>query len=137
MEAAHDEPITVGVQQRERKTLVSARVFEWVVADETDPGECALEVSLEERRPRLDLVQISNDLVDSREMRLEDRLQAPLIAAPGDGVQSAGKATRTSCQEDEQEQEHEYRRHQGDDDRREVGVDEGIEIDDRGPPLGW
>ena len=84
MEAAHDEAVPVDVEEGEGEALVAAGVLERVEPDEPDPREGQLQVALEDGGPSLDGVDVADDLVDAGQVGFEDRLQAPLVAAPGE-----------------------------------------------------
>ncbi len=94
MEAAHDEPVAVSIQQGERKALVAAGVLEWVEANQADPPERPANVLLNDRRPRLDCINIPDDLTDTLDVATEDRLKRLSVAAGSQAHEPARKTAR-------------------------------------------
>jgi hypothetical protein len=135
VEAAHDEAIAVDVEEGEREALVAAGVLERVEADEPDPREGQLQVALEDGGPGLDGVDVADDLVDAGQMGLEDRLQAPLVAASGEGGQPSPEATDAARLDDGEDEQEEDRERERGDDGSQVVADDQIEVDGRSPCL--
>ena len=69
--------------------------------------------------------------MDARQVGLEDRLQAALVAASGEGRETPPKPPDPAGLHEGQHHEQEDRDGQGGDDRAEVVANDGVEIDGR------
>jgi len=131
VEAAHHEAVAVGIQEGQGEALVAPRVLERVEPDEADAGEGKPQVALQDGRPRLDGIEVADDLVDAREVGLEDRLEAALVAAPGEGGEAALEPADPAGLDDRQDEQQENGDRQAADDRSQVVADDGVEVDGR------
>jgi hypothetical protein len=68
-------------------------------------------------------------------MGFEDRLQAPLVAAPGQRGQPGAEATDPACLDDGEDEQEEDRERERGDDGSQVVADDQIEVDGRSPCL--
>jgi hypothetical protein len=131
VEAAHDEAITLGVDEREREALIAAGVLKGIEPDQADPLKRSAPVRLEHRRTRRQLVELSGHGVDLVEMGVEDRLEAVSALAPGDAFEPITQpADPARLEEDNQEEDNEPRTESGCD-RSDIRLDERVEIDER------
>src|SRR5207247_8593348 len=87
VQAAHHEAVTSSVEQRKGEALVAAGVPERVEPDEADPAEGALQVALDDRRPRRDGVDVLDDLAHPIEVAAEYRLERLIVAALGGALE--------------------------------------------------
>ena len=129
MEARQDPAVACRIQQREREALIAARLLERVVADETDPLERPALCGLECGGPRRQRSQVARDTIDSVELT---------FACVGDprrpGARTAKSSVDPARPTDEPEDRDEQQRDdddEADDERPEIGLDEGVEIDPR------
>jgi hypothetical protein len=132
MQAAHDEPVPPAVEHRQREALVAAGVLERVESDEPDPSEGALQVALDNRRPRGDLVDLPDGLADPVEVLAEDALERRLVTALGQALEPPRELADPTDQPADGEGKRENDDDERADDRTEVGRDERVDVDQDG-----
>lgn len=133
MEAAHDEPVALAIEDRQGKALVAACLLEWVIPNDADAPERLAQVALEDRRPGCQAVDIADDGADPLEVRAEHGFEALRIAAARDRIQPAGQPASTP---EEQERGNDQDRdgdEEAHDEGIEIGADEGVQVDGKGP----
>ena len=124
MEAADHDAVVVGVEQREGEALVAAGVLERIEPDESDPLERFSATDLEGPGSSGQSVDRRGDLVDPPEMRLENRLEAPAVVAPGQGLEATIDLGRPAPGEGGRRQGHHQEHDEEPDDRTEIVLDE-------------
>jgi len=88
VKAADDDPVVVGVEQRQGEALIAPGVLERVEPDQADPLERLATARLEGARPSRKSVDGRRDLDDTTEVCLEHRLQASAVLAPGQRIEA-------------------------------------------------
>lgn len=129
VEAAHDDPVAARIDEREGEALVAAGVLERVEPDEPDPLDRAPSGSLEDGRPRRQVVELARDGVDLVDVGVEDRVEARPVRAAGEPVEPPAQPTETARLNEDENEKHEDGRAEREDRTPEIGRDEGIEID--------
>jgi hypothetical protein len=137
VEAAHDEAVAAAVEHRQREALVAAGVLERVEPHEPDAPEGALDVALQRGRPRRDDIDVADGTVDPFQVRAEDRLERRFVPALGQALQPPAELPDPADQPDDRERERENDDDEPADDRRDVGRDERVDVDQDGLLGGW
>ena len=135
MQAAHDEPVAPGVEERDGEALVATGLLERVEPHEPDALECPAGLALDDRGTGRQLVELVGDLEDLVEMGAERRLDAPAGRSAGQPVEALLEAPDPAGRKDRLKQEKHDDDEEADDDRPEVWRKERVEVD-RGPPNG-
>jgi hypothetical protein len=129
VEAAHDEPVSVRVEQRQGEALIAAGFLEGIEANEADPSQRLPAVSLEDRGSSGQLVQLGSDRVDLVDVSVEDRFEAPSAFATGQPIEPTAQATEPTCLDDDDEEQEHDEHAQCADEGSDIRLDERVEID--------
>jgi hypothetical protein len=134
VEAAQHEPGPGTVEDGEREAQRAAGVLEGVVADEPHPAQRGLEVSFERGGPLVEAIDIPNDSPDAFEVLAEDGLEAAAFFTLRQALEPARKPPESPGLEDHQGQQQEQGNADGGNDRPEMGLRVGVQIDRGWPP---
>ncbi len=129
MEARQDPAVAPRIEQGQGEALVAAGLLERVEADQPDALEGPLLGTLEDGRPRGDLVKLARDREDLVEMRVEDGFEVVTAGATGQTGQPGFDPARPPGDEDDDDEEHDDGDRQTEEERAEVRLDERVEVD--------
>jgi hypothetical protein len=136
VETAHDEAVSLCVEQGEREALVAPGVLERIEPDESDLLESPPSVGLEDGRSSGELVQLGGDGIHLVDVGLEDRFETVTSLTPGDPLEPVTEPADPPCQDDDDDEQDENGEGERSDDRADIRFDERGEIDGRAPPAG-